>query len=46
MWKVVFQIMYGHQGYQYIYLNDDGIAQMVSAAGSKAPEWQALYLNP
>ena len=46
MWKVEFQILYGYQGYQYIYLNDDGITQMVSGAGSKVPEWQELYPNP
>lgn len=46
MWKVEFQIMYGYQGYQYIYLNDDGITQMVSGAGSKVPEWQDQYPNP
>ena len=46
MWKVEFQIMYGYQGYQYIYLNDDGITQMVSGAGSKVPEWQEHYPNP
>ena len=46
MWKVEFQIMYGYQGYQYIYLNDDGITQMVSGAGSKVPEWQDMYPDP
>ena len=46
MWKVEFQILYGYQGYQYIYLNDDGITQMVSGAGSKVPEWQDDYPNP
>ena len=46
MWKVEFQIMYGYQGYQYIYLNDDGITQMVSGAGSKVPEWQEFYPDP
>ena len=46
MWKVEFQIGYGYQGYQYIYLNDDGITQMVSGAGSKVPEWQDLYPDP
>lgn len=35
MWKVEFQILYGHIGYQYIYMNDDGITQMISEAGSK-----------
>jgi len=46
MWKVEFQIQYGYQGYQYIYLNNDGITQMISGAGSKVPEWQDAYPNP
>ena len=46
MWKVEFQIGYGYQGYQYIYLNDDGITQMVSGAGSKVEEWKELYPDP
>ncbi len=46
MWKVEFQIMYGYQGYQYIYLNDDGITQMVSGSGSKVPEWLDDYPGP
>ena len=46
MWKVEFQIEYGYQGYQYIYLNDDGITQMVSALGSKVPDWKELYPDP
>jgi len=46
MWKVEFQIMYGYQGYQYIYLNDEGITQMVSALGSKVPEWRDRYPDP
>lgn len=46
MWKVEFQIEYGYQGYQYIYLNDDGITQMVSGLGSKVPEWKDLYPDP
>ena len=35
MWKVEFQIMYGHQGYQYIYMNNDGITQMVAYGSAK-----------
>lgn len=35
MWKVEFQIMYGHQGYQYIYMNNDGITQMVACGSAK-----------
>lgn len=46
MWKVEFQILYGYQGYQFVYLDDNGITQMVSGAGSKVPEWQKLYPNP
>lgn len=46
MWKVEFQIMFGYQGYQFIYLNDNGITVMVSGAGSKEPAWQALYPDP
>lgn len=46
MWKVEFQIEYGYQGYQFIYLNDEGITQMVSALGSKVPEWKNLYPDP
>ena len=40
MWKVEFQILYGYNGYQYIYMNDDGITQMVSNQGSKVTEWR------
>ena len=36
MWRVEFQIMYGHIGYQYVYLNNDGITQMITNAGAKA----------
>ena len=35
MWKVEFQIVYGHQGYQYIYMNNDGITQMVACGSAK-----------
>ncbi|MCI5486186.1 MAG: hypothetical protein MR426_14230 [Clostridiales bacterium] len=35
MWKVEFQILYGHGGYQYVYLNNDGITQMIANAGAK-----------
>lgn len=40
MWKVEFQILYGYNGYQFVYLNDDGITQMVSNEGSKVTEWR------
>ena len=46
MWKVEFQILYGYQGYQFIYLGDDGITRMVSGAGSKVPEWKNEYPDP
>ena len=36
MWRVEFQILYGHGGYQYVYLNNDGITQMIANAGAKA----------
>lgn len=37
MWRVEFQIVYGHMGYQYVYLNNDGITQMIANAGPKYP---------
>ena len=46
IWKIEYQIMYGYQGYQYVYLNDDGITVMVSGAGSKVEEWQTDYPGP
>lgn len=46
IWKIEYQIMYGYQGYEYIYLNDDGITVMVSGAGSKVEQWQADYPGP
>lgn len=35
MWKVEFQINYGHLGYQYVYMNNDGITQMVADGVAK-----------
>lgn len=46
MWKVEYQIMYGYQGCQYVYMNDDGITQMVSGAGSKVEQWQSSFPDP
>lgn len=46
IWKIEYQIFYGYQGYQYVYLNDDGITVMISGAGSKVEEWQAEYPGP
>jgi len=46
IWKIEYQIMYGYQGYQYVYLNDDGITVMVSGAGSKVEQWQTEYPDP
>lgn len=36
MWRVEFQIVYGHGGYQNVYLNDDGITQMIANAGARS----------
>ena len=46
IWKIEYQIMYGYQGYEYVYLNDDGITVMISGAGSKVEEWQVEYPGP
>lgn len=46
MWKVEFQILYGYQGYGFVYLDDNGITRMVSAAGSKVYEFQQYYPGP
>lgn len=46
MWKVEYQIEYGYQGYQFVYMNDDGITVMVSGAGSKEELWKDLYPDP
>lgn len=35
IWKIEYQILYGYQGYQYVYLNDDGITVMISEAAPK-----------
>ena len=46
IWKIEYQIFYGYNGYQYIYLNDEGLTVMVSGAGSKVEEWKAEYPDP
>ncbi len=46
IWKIEYQIMYGYQGYQYVYLNDDGITVMICGAGSNVKEWQTDYPGP
>ena len=46
IWKIEYQILYGYQGYQHVYLNDDGITVMISGAGSKVEAWQADYPGP
>lgn len=46
IWKIEYQIFYGYNGYQYVYLNDDGITVMVSGAGSKVEEWKDQYPDP
>lgn len=35
IWKIEYQILYGYQGYQYVYLNDEGITVRVSSADPK-----------
>lgn len=30
MWKVEFQFLYGYQGYRYVYMDDNGITQMIA----------------
>lgn len=46
IWKIEYQIFYGYNGYQYIYLNDEGLTLMVSGAGSKVEEWKDEYPDP
>jgi len=46
IWKIEYQIFYGYQGYQYVYLNDNGQTVMVSGAGSKVEQWQGEYPGP
>lgn len=46
IWKIEYQILYGYQGCQYVYLNDDGITVMVSGAGSKVEVWKDTYPDP
>lgn len=46
IWKIEYQIFYGYNGYQYIYLNDQGLTVMVSGAGSKVEEWKSEYPDP
>ena len=46
IWKIEYQILYGYQGYQYVYLNDDGLTVMVSGFGSKVEEWRDEYPGP
>lgn len=35
IWKIEYQINYGHLGYQFVYLNDDGMTVRISSAGPK-----------
>lgn len=35
MWRVEFQVVYGKAGYQYVYLNDAGLTQMIANAGGR-----------
>lgn len=46
IWKVEYQMDYGYRGYQYIYLNDEGITQMISGAGSKVEQWKYKFPDP
>lgn len=46
VWKIEYQIQYGYSGYQFVYLNDDGITVMISGAGSKVDEWKTAYPDP
>lgn len=46
IWKIEYQILYGYQGYQYVYLNDEGITVRVSGAGSKVEQWREEYPGP
>lgn len=46
IWKVEFQILYGYQGYQYIYMDNDGMTQMISGLGSKVEEWKTNFPDP
>lgn len=46
IWKIEYQIMYGHIGYQFVYLNDDGLTVMVSGAGSKVEALKEEYPDP
>lgn len=38
--------MDGYQGYQYVYLSDDGITRMISGLGSKVEQWKGSYPDP
>lgn len=46
VWKIEYQIMYGYQGYQFVYLNDDGQTVMISGSASKVEQWQTEYPGP
>lgn len=37
IWKVEFQRDYGYQGYHFVYLNDNGITQMIAEGEPKEP---------
>ena len=36
IWKVEFQILYGYQGYEYIYLTGSGITEMIASGQPRA----------
>ena len=46
VWKIEFQIGFGYHGYWFVYLDDDGITQMISGAGSKVEAWKDKYPGP
>lgn len=46
IWKVEFQDGYGYRGYQFVYLDDNGITQMISGAGSKVEAWKDQFPDP
>ena len=46
MWKIEFQIGFGYHGYWFVYLDDDGVTQMISGAGSKVEAWKDKYPGP
>lgn len=46
IWKIEYQIFYGYQGYQFVYLNEEGRTVRISGAGSKEEQRQASTPGP